>query len=63
VRELITFPAHAMLIVEERQREEEREGTKMPEGMPLDELALRMLIAAALCRRGGREETATLSES
>jgi hypothetical protein len=36
------------LIVEERLREQEREGVRMPEGVPLDELALRVLIAAAV---------------
>ena len=42
----IAFPEHALLIVEERLREQEAEGVRMPEGMPLDELALRILIAA-----------------
>jgi hypothetical protein len=32
--------------VEERLRQQETEGVNMPEGMPLDELALRVLIAA-----------------
>ena len=36
----------ARLIVEERLKEQEAEGVQMPEGMPLDELALRVLIAA-----------------
>jgi hypothetical protein len=40
------FPEHALLIVEERLREQSSEGVRMPEGMPLDELALRVLIAA-----------------
>jgi hypothetical protein len=39
---LVAFPAHALLIVEKRLREQEREGVRMPEGMPLDELALRV---------------------
>jgi hypothetical protein len=43
---LISFPAHALLIVQERLREQEAEGVGMPEGMELDELALRMLLAA-----------------
>jgi hypothetical protein len=34
------------LIVEERLREQEAEGVRMPDGMPLDELALRILIVA-----------------
>jgi hypothetical protein len=42
----IVFPAHALLIVEEHLKEQESEGVRMPEGMPLDELALRFLIAA-----------------
>jgi hypothetical protein len=44
--EPIVIPVHALLIVEERLREQQAEGIKMPEGMPLDELALRVLIAA-----------------
>jgi hypothetical protein len=43
---LISFPAHALLIVEERLREQEAEGVRMPEGMELDELALKILVAA-----------------
>jgi hypothetical protein len=45
-REPIVFPEHALLIVEERLPEQQAEGVRMPEGMPLDELALRVLIAA-----------------
>jgi hypothetical protein len=48
----VVFPAHALLIVEERPREQQAEGVWMPEGMPLDDLALRVLIAAALTSRG-----------
>jgi hypothetical protein len=44
--EPIVFPEHALLIVEERLKEQQAEGVRMPEGMPLDELALRILIAA-----------------
>jgi hypothetical protein len=44
--EPIVFPEHALLFVEERLREQEAEGVNLPEGMPLDELALRVLIAA-----------------
>jgi hypothetical protein len=51
LQELISFPAHALLIVEERLREPEAEGVRMPEGMPREELALRVLIAAALLPR------------
>jgi hypothetical protein len=36
------------LIVEERLREQEANGVRMPEGIELDELALRVLITAAL---------------
>ncbi len=45
-KEFIVFPENALLIVEERLREQQAEGVRMPEGMPLDELALRILIAA-----------------
>jgi hypothetical protein len=45
---MIAFPDHALLIVEERLREQEAEGIQMPDGMPLDESALRVLIAAEL---------------
>jgi hypothetical protein len=40
------FPAHALVILEERLREQEAEGVRMPEGVPLDELALRILVPA-----------------
>ena len=46
--DLIVFPAHALLIVEERLREQEAEGVTMPEDMERDELALRILIRARL---------------
>jgi hypothetical protein len=39
-----------LLIVEERLREQEAEGVQMPNGMLLDELALRVLIAAEPAR-------------
>jgi hypothetical protein len=35
--EPIAFPEHALLIVEERLREQEAERLRMPEGMLLDE--------------------------
>ena len=38
--ELVTFPAHALLIVEERLREQEADGVEMPVGMEREELAL-----------------------
>jgi hypothetical protein len=38
--QLFVFPAHALLIVEERLREQEAEGVEMPD-MPREELALR----------------------
>ena len=47
----IAVPAHALLIVEERLKEQQAEGVQMPDGMPLGELALRVLIAAALTSR------------
>jgi hypothetical protein len=43
---MISFPLHALLIVEERLRGQQAEGVRMPEGMALDELGLRILIAA-----------------
>jgi hypothetical protein len=49
-RGLITFPAHALLILEERLAEQEAEGVEMPEGMERDELALMILLAAELSR-------------
>lgn len=45
---LIFFPAHSLLIVEERLREQEAEGRQDARGKALDELALRVLIAAEL---------------
>ena len=45
MEEPIVFPEHPLLIVEERLKEHQAEGVRMPEGMPLDELALRILIA------------------
>jgi hypothetical protein len=45
---LISFPAHALLFLEERLAEQEARGVEMPEGMERDELALRILIAAEL---------------
>jgi len=45
---LIVFPAYQLLVVEERLREQEAQGVRLPDGMGRDELALRILIAAAL---------------
>jgi hypothetical protein len=39
-------PSMRSLIVEERLREQPAEGVRMPERIELDELALRILIAA-----------------
>jgi hypothetical protein len=47
---LIVFPAHALLVVEERLKEQEAEGVQLPD-VPKDELALRILIAAELSQR------------
>jgi hypothetical protein len=44
--DLVSFPTHALLILEEQLREQEAEGLEMPEGMERNELALRILIAA-----------------
>jgi hypothetical protein len=46
----IVFPAHALLIVEERLKEQEADGIRLPEGMPLDEVALRVQILTPLTR-------------
>lgn len=37
IRNHLHFPAHALLIGEERLREQQAEGARMPEGMPMDE--------------------------
>jgi hypothetical protein len=47
---LIAFPAHALLILEERLREQEAEGVQMPGGVERDQRALRILIAAELAK-------------
>jgi hypothetical protein len=52
--EPITFPAHALLILQERLAEQETESVEMPEGMDRDELALRILIVAELLARNSR---------
>jgi hypothetical protein len=36
----IVEPEHALLILKERLKEQEADGVRMPEGVPLDELAL-----------------------
>jgi hypothetical protein len=41
--EMIAFPAHALLILEERLKEQESKGVEMPAGMARDELALRIV--------------------
>ena len=46
---MIVFPAHQLLVVEERLKEQEAEGVNMP-NMPKHEMALRILIAAELLR-------------
>lgn len=55
-REPIVFPAHALLILEERLREQEAESVEMPKDIERDEPAVRILIAAAAqivrCRLG-----------
>jgi hypothetical protein len=51
--DLISFPAHALLILEERLAGQEAEGVEMPGGMERDELALRILIAAACLSSSG----------
>ena len=45
-RDLISFPVQTLLILEQRLREQQAEGVRLPEGMPLNEPALRLLIAA-----------------
>jgi hypothetical protein len=46
----IVIPEHALLILEERLREQQAEGVRMPEGRPLGELALRILLLPRLLR-------------
>jgi hypothetical protein len=56
VETLIVFPAHALLIVEERLKEHAAEGVRMPEGMMLEELALCVRIAAATVAAARRSQ-------
>lgn len=42
------FPAHALLIVEERLAEQEAEGVRIPAGLDRTELALKILVMAAV---------------
>jgi hypothetical protein len=53
--DLICFPAYQLLVVEERLREQEAEGVRMPEGMERDELALKVLIHGHPACRPTRE--------
>jgi hypothetical protein len=46
--DVISFPAHALLIVGERLRKQEAEGVKMPDGIDRTELALRILVFAEI---------------
>jgi hypothetical protein len=55
--DLIAFPAHALLILEERLAGQEAQGVEMPD-IPRDELALRILIAAELL--SSRDELGTI---
>lgn len=48
------FPAHALLVVEERPPEQQAEGLQMPE-IPLEELALRIIVAAETVARMQRD--------
>ena len=51
--EFLVFPAHALLIVEERLREQEAEGVEVPDHLALDDLALRILIVASWISSAG----------
>jgi hypothetical protein len=42
------FPEHALLCVVERLKEHREEGIDIPSGISLEELALRVVVAAAL---------------
>ena len=42
------FPAHALLVVRERLAEQVSAGVEMPLGIDLDELALKVLVAASI---------------
>lgn len=46
-RPLVSFPAHALLILEERLQEPESEVTQLPSGMDPTEFALRVLVTVA----------------
>jgi hypothetical protein len=48
---LVSFPAHALLTVEERLREQEAEGVRMPEGIDRTDVALSILILAEVVSR------------
>jgi hypothetical protein len=45
--EPIVFPEHALLILKERLREQQAQGVRMPEGMPLDELGVEGVLITA----------------
>jgi hypothetical protein len=55
----ISFPTHALLIVEERLAEQEAEGVRMPEGVERDVLALRILVASQFDRSAKRRSATT----
>jgi hypothetical protein len=52
ISNLISFPAYALLIVEEGLKEQRAEGLRMSEGIQLDELALRIPDYCQSCRAG-----------
>lgn len=54
--EMVHFPAHALLIVEERLAEQESEGVRMPPDLDRTELALKILVVAALAQPAGGTE-------
>lgn len=53
---MVIFPSHALLILVERLREQQAEGVRMPSGVALDELALRILVAVGVAGRQAAQE-------
>lgn len=50
--EPVSFPAEALLILEERLAEQAAEGVRFPPGQDRLELAVKILVTAAIAQRG-----------
>jgi len=46
----MVIPEHALLVIEERLKDQEREGVAMPAGLDREDLAIRILLAAEAFR-------------